>query len=129
MRGTGIRGTSLALVALLREAPLSGPPPLGVVGGRRWRCAGRRSGRRKWRGVVALPLGAGTVLVLEARGPEGPWVAVVAVAVVVVAHPGVGGDGADAEPDETGGAAEHPVILVVVMQEQVVVWHMMWKEE
>jgi hypothetical protein len=109
----------LALAALLREAPLSGPPPLAVVG--TVGCTGR-SGRER-RGVLALPLGAGTVLVLEARGPVGPWVAVtaVAVAVAVVAHPGVGGDGADGEPDETGGAAEHPVVLVMVVQEQVVV--------
>jgi hypothetical protein len=114
VRGTGIGGASLALAALLREAPLSGPPPLAVVG-----CTGRR--RRERRGVLALPLGAGTVLVLEARGPEGPWVAVTVVAVAVVAHPGVGGDGADGEPDETGGAAEHPVVLVMVVQEQVVV--------
>ena len=112
MRGTGIGGASLALAALLREAPLSGPPPLAVVG-----CTGRRG--RERRGVLALPLGAGTVLVLEARGPVGPRVAVTAV--VVVPHPGVGGDGADGEPDETGGAAEHPVVLVMVVQEQVVV--------
>ena len=113
----------MAWAALLREAPLSGPPPLAVVG--TVGCTGRRG--RERRGVLAFPLGAGTVLVLEARGPEGPRVAVTAVA--VVAHPGVGGDGADGEPDETGGTAEHPVVLVMVVQEQVVVWHMIWKEE
>ena len=68
---------------------------------------------------VALPLGT---TLLEARATEAPDLAVVEVA--VVAHKCVGDDGADAEPDETRGSAEHPVAVVMV-EPQVVVWHMM----
>lgn len=101
--------------ALLRGVPLSGLPPLAVV---RRGCAGRC---RRWRrGTLALPLDTP----LEAWATEAASLAVVKVA--VVAHPCVRDDGADAEPDETGGTAEHSVVApVMVVPERVVVWHMM----
>jgi hypothetical protein len=109
--------TGAVALALLRGAPLSGLPPLAVVGRSR---AGRWRWRRERRGTVALPLDTP----LEAWATEAASLAVVKVA--VVAHPCVRDDGADAEPDETGGTAEHSVVAsVMVVPERVVVWHMM----
>jgi hypothetical protein len=89
--------------------------PLAVVRGC---CAGR--GRRERRGTLALPLRTA----LKAWATEAASLAVVKVA--VVAHPCVRDDGADAEPDETGGTAEHSVVaFVMVVPEHVVVWHIM----
>jgi hypothetical protein len=49
--------------------------------------------------------------------------------VLVVADPGPGGNRADAEPDETGGSADHegaPVdVVLVVVPKGVGVWHIM----
>ena len=44
--------------------------------------------------------------------------------VAVVADPGICRERAHAEPDETGGAAEHVVALEMVVPVHVVVWHM-----
>ena len=46
----------------------------------------------------------------------------------MVAHPGVGGDGAGGEPDETGGAAEHSVVLAIAMPGHVAAWNTVWKK-
>jgi hypothetical protein len=50
--------------------------------------------------------------------------------VTVVVYPGPRGDGADAEPDEAGGTAEHPVVIALdmVVPVHVVVWHMTMKK-
>ena len=101
-------------LALFHGAPISGLLPLAVV---RRGCAGRWRERRG--SSVAFPL---DTALLEAWAAEAPDLAVVEVA--VVAHECVCDDGADAEPDETRGSAEHPVAVVMV-EPQVVVWHMM----
>jgi hypothetical protein len=96
-------------LALVRGAPLVLIlPPLAVV---------RAAGRRGRRGFLALPLAtpiATAALVVDARG----------AVVAVVANPGIRGERADAEPDETGGTAEHVVALEMVVPVHVVVWHM-----
>lgn len=60
-------------------------------------------------------------MVVNARGAGCPRV-VIAVVVVVV-DPIPGGDGADAEPDETGGTVDHVIALEVVVPVHVVMWH------
>ena len=99
-----VRRAPLGLLCLL---------PLAIVRG-----AGRR--RRK-RGLIALALPLGTAviatMVVDARR----------AVVAVVADPGICRERADAEPDETGGTAEHVVALEMVVPVHVVVWHMISK--
>ena len=105
-------------LALVRRAPLGLGlclSPLAIV---------RGAGRGMRRGFVtlalALPLGApiAATVVVDARA-----------VVAMVAEPGIGRERADAEPDETGGTAEHVVAPKVVVPVHVVVWHMIWMRD
>jgi len=86
--------------------------PLGIVGRRRRRRRRCVVLSRRARVIYAIP-----PAVLDAPGTSLP------VVLPVVMYPGPGGDGADGEPDEAGGAVEHSVAIVVVVPEYVVVGH------